>query len=155
MINAYGYNRDPKDFAHVEVDHTRIFIDHNGTRGALSGLITGGGTRAGDTIVILSIRDIGEGAAGTKNKELIEAIGVTIQISPIPEAVKEKLPRGRPAFDPERELDDDLRRMWGDPIGYTPKYVVKYATEKYKKSVTRNQLNHRYGNRYSKESSSE
>lgn len=148
MINAYGYNRDPKDFAHTEVDPARIFIDHNGTRSALSGLVDGEGARHGDTIIVLALSDLGKGASAQKSKALIEARGIAIDVRPMPEAAKKKLPRGRPAFNPEPELDADLRRMWGDPILYTPKYVVKYATKEHGKPVTRNQLNHRYGNRY-------
>lgn len=82
---------------------------------------------------------------------MIEARGIIVEVCPIPDGVKERLPRGRPAFSPEPDLDDTLRAMWKDPIRYTAAYVVKYASEKYGKPVTRNQLNHRYGNRYEKE----
>lgn len=148
MKNAYGYNRDPKDFAHTDVAGDRVYIDHNGTRRALNDLINEGGARKGDTIVVLALSDLGKGRAASESQKLIEGKGIIIEVCPIPEAVKVKLPRGRPAFDPAPELDEELRMMWGNPIMYTQAYVIKYATEKHGSPVTRNQLNHRYGNRY-------
>ena len=151
MKSAYGYNRDPKDFAHTGVDTARIYIDHNGTRNALDNLVNRGGAREGDTIVVLALGDLGNGVAAKKSQRLIENMGITIEVVPVPEAVKAALPRGRPAFDPSPDLDATLRDMWGNPIKYTQSYVIRYATEKHGKAVTRNQLNHRYGNRYPKE----
>jgi hypothetical protein len=43
------------------------------------------------------------------------------------------------------------RDMWLNPIKYARPGVVGYATEEYGSPVNRNQLNHRYGNRYEKE----
>lgn len=151
MNNAYGYNRDPKDFAHVPFDEGRLFIDHNGTREELDDLINKSGLREGDTLYVLAVSDFGAGMAAAKTKEIIEAKGIIVEVLPIPETEKPSGKRGRPAWEPAPELDDTLRDMWRNPIRYTQKYVTKYASEKSGTEVTRNQLNHRYGKRYPKE----
>jgi len=162
MKNAYGHNRDPKDFAHVPYDEARLFIDHNGTRDHLDELINRGGTRKGDVVYVLAVGDLGKGVAARKAVALIEDKGVSVVVCEPPEGSNPKpsVPRGRPAFrpdlfvdpdNPDFDLDATLREMWGNPIRYTQKYVLSYASEKMGKAITRNQMNHRYGNRYPKE----
>jgi hypothetical protein len=151
MKNAYGRNRDPEEFAHVDYDEGQLFIDHGETREQLDVLINRGGAREGDAITVLAVGDLGRGVAAKNTKELIERKRITVIVCPAPVSDKPAGRRGPRGFQPDDVLDAILRAMWGNPIKYTQPYVVAYATKEYGSPVNRNQLNHRYGNRYEKE----
>ena len=151
MKIAYGYNRDPKEFEHIDYDGVKLFIDHNGTREQLDGLINGDGAREGDALYVLSVGDLGKGRAAHMTRKEIEAKGVSVVICEPPIVKKPALPRGRPAYSPDDNLHADGARMWGNPIRYTQKYVLDYVSGEYGETVTRNQMNKRHGNRYKKD----
>jgi hypothetical protein len=151
MKNAYGINRDPEEFAHVDYDEGRLFIDHGETREQLDALVNRGGAREGDTLSVLSVGDLGRGVAAKNTKELIEGKGITVAICPAQVPHKPAGRRGPRGFQPSDVLDGQLREMWANPIRYTQPYVVTYASKEYGSPVSRNQLNHKYGNRFEKE----
>ena len=153
MKLAYGHNRDPKEFEHIDFDEGKLFIDHGDTRAQLDGLINGDGARDNDTLSVLSMGDLGKGRAAHMTRQLIETKGVSVVVCEPPQSDKPSLPRGRPAYSPNDKLHADGERMWGNPIRYTQKYVLEYVSREYGETVTRNQMNKRHGNRFKKEQS--
>ncbi len=99
------------------------------------------GLRAGDTLVLLSIRDLGGSAPADKLwRKRLEGIGVTLDV-----VLKEVRPRGRPAqFRPAPELDIEIKAMWLDGM-QAEKYRLRRCAEIYGCSVSKGQLFGRYG----------
>ena len=126
MRVGYGYNRIEKEFAHASCD--RVWIDGQHTERQERSTMLGMGLRKGDTLVLLARGEL------------------TVDVCP-PEKDQPK-PRGRPKkFDPTPEQDEEIRRLWADPVMYTRAYVIMRATEITGAPVDRNALYHRYGKR--------
>lgn len=92
MNIAYGYNRKPKDFKNLDITDDKFFLDNDlsGSQERLDMLMA---IREGDTVVLLSMADLGKGQSQNKAVAAIEATGATIKVH---DAVVKKGKSGRP-----------------------------------------------------------
>lgn len=142
MKIGYGYRRTEKALRDAGAE--RVWIDLSKERTERADMVSAG-LRAGDTLVLLSIRDLGGSAkADAMWKENIEAMGVTVEVcEPVDE--QEARPVGRPKkFDPTPEQDDQIRKLWLC-WHYTEAYKVRRVAEIMGHEVKRGVLFHRYG----------
>ncbi|MDE4059752.1 hypothetical protein [Phaeobacter gallaeciensis] len=138
MRVGYGFRRDEKALrdAGAEV----VWLDTSKERTERAAMAQTG-LRAGDTLVLLSIRDLGGSAPADKQwRARLEAMGVSLEV-----VQAEVRPRGRPAqFKPSPEQDAELRRMWLDGL-QSEKYRLRRCGEIYGRAVSKGQLCGRYG----------
>ncbi len=146
MRIAYGYERAESLFKDLDCD--RVLLDTAKThRMERASLFAPGMMRAGDTVVLLALGDLGRGFGLAKFQAMLEQHGVGIEVCP-PEKVEGM--RGRPSkFNPDPTQDDQIRTLW-HTRAYTLAYVLKRAGEIMGHSVERHQLSHRYGRRNGK-----
>ncbi len=143
MRIGYGYERPELLFNRLDCD--RVLIDTSKThRLERASLFAPGMLRAGDTLVLLALGDLGRGFGLSKFQAMLERHGVGIEICP-PE--KAEGMRGRPRkFNPDGNQDDQIRTLWRTPA-YTLAYILKRASEIMGHDVRRHQISHRYGKR--------
>lgn len=154
MKIAYLYNR-PKSVAD-SWDVDKVFIDAAGTmRLEREDMINNGGLRAGDTLVLAALSDLGRGAEAKSLSGLIERKGVSIEVSPLePKKAKKKAGRA-PHLRPTPEQQRQICALWSSAIeqGHV---LDRAASVMGVDTVTRNQMNRLCGPRHKlKESSGE
>lgn len=142
MRIGYGYKRREADLEAAGA--RKVYIDITPQRTERNDLLAYG-LRAGDTLVLLSLRDLGGAPkADAAMKERIEALGVTIEVVPLPDG-KEPGKIGRPKkYDPSPEQDEQIRKLWLC-WHYTEAYKLRRVAEMYGAPVTRGVLFNRYG----------
>lgn len=152
MRFGYGYMRREADFAHLDVDKEKLFIDGENTERLERAAMLNGGLRPGDVLVLLARGDLGPGKKANEIAQLVADLGATIEIN---EVIR---PRGRPGPKPKWEPTDDarFRRLWKDRTLDGP-YVIRLACEdagvpatEENRELFRGRLNRRYGTRKAK-----
>ena len=142
MRHFYGYQRQPKD-APAGVDH--VWLDYPETHRQARVDLIEMGVRAGDTVEVVQIGDLGHGREATAMRAAIEAKGATVSIIPGPPPA----PRGRPAiFDPAPEVDRKIERLYRSPAVLS--HVIEKASEWMGWPVKRHHLVRRYGRRWNR-----
>lgn len=146
---GYGFNRSDRDFAALNIEPGKVFIDLPGRdrperRAMFSALSNSGGA----VVVLVANGDLGAGREINLLRKEIERLGATIEGPQDRDAPTTPAPRGRaPKFAPDEATDKTLRDMWRQPALFTTRHVIDRASALTGKPVTRNQLNHRYGYR--------
>lgn len=113
MRIAYLYDRHPKTAE--KMDCEVAYVDTPKTnRLELHFMLNKGGLVAGDTVCVVQLSDLGRGKEASKNKALIEAQGVTVEVAE--GILVERLP-GRPKdFDPDPDTLEHLTLLWVSPL---------------------------------------
>lgn len=146
MIIAYLFNR-PKAVA-SDWDAGKVFIDAPGTmRLEREDMINNGGLRAGDTLVLAAMSDLGRGAEARSLAGLIERMGVTIEVRAL-DAIRVKKKSGRAAhMRPDPTQKRQICALWSSAI--EQKHVLERAAKIMGvDAVTRNQMNRLCGPRH-------
>ena len=148
---GYGYNRSDREFAALDIEPGKLFIDTAGSsdrpwrRAMFSAL---GNPPEPVVVVLVANGDLGAGREITLLRNEIERLGATIEGPQDRDTPPAPVQRGRaPKFAPDKEYDRVLRDMWKRPAMFTTDHVIERASALTGKPVTRNQLNHRYGYR--------
>lgn len=148
MKIGYGYRRKEADLIAAGAD--KVYIDISPQRTERNDMLTHGlrkwdGKSQKDTLVLLSLRDLGGSPkADAMMKERIEAMGIIIEVVPLPGG-KEPGRIGRPKkYDPTPEQDAQIRKLWLC-WHYTEAYKLRRAAEIYGSEVGRGVLFNRYG----------
>jgi len=150
MKIAYGYNRPVGAFDHTSPD--RVYIDTEKTdRSARTDMFKAGGIRERDTLILFKRGDLAQGDALRHFESALASMNVTVILIYLPASLALSQ-GGRPVgtADLDDLTDDDdkaIKIMWKDPLIYTPKYCLKWASDKLGKPVKRYQLDYRYGKR--------
>ncbi|MEL7299394.1 MAG: hypothetical protein AAFM92_03330 [Pseudomonadota bacterium] len=111
MRIAYGFNRPEKALRRLNAD--RFYLDGPGTdrierRYLLRDL------RAGDTLVVLAISDLGAGKGLRNMRAELDARDIAVEVVE-PEKEQPKRPPGRPsAWNPSPADDDRIRALYDD-----------------------------------------
>lgn len=143
MRVGYGYERAERDFGEASVD--RVWIDTRSTDRMERAAMLEMGLRPGDTVVLLALGDLGRGTDLRAVRRRLEEMRVTVEVQ---SSTKEPKPRGRPrAFTPDAMQDRQIKKLWYADGMYTMQYVLRRTEEIMGQSVSRNQLDHRYGPR--------
>lgn len=147
MKIGYAYERPESVFDGLGVD--RVYIDTKRTeRTERAHLFAPGVLRDGDTLVLRSRGDLGQGFGLAKFEQRLAEKGVSLEIVPIG---RERGERGRPRkFTPDDAADAIIRPLWHN-TAYTLAYVLRRARETMGHDVGRHQLRYRYGPRESKQ----
>ncbi len=138
MRVGYGFGRSESDLRAAGAD--QVWLDTSKERTRRAAMIQAG-LHPGDTLVLLSIRDLGGSAPADKMwRRRIEALGVQIEI-----AQKQPRPRGRPPlFCPQAPADSKIRETWLDGL-QAEAYRLRRCAEIYGGKVSKGQLVNRYG----------
>lgn len=113
MIIAYIYERPFAEGAGMGAERT--YADYPATRRSeLNSMIAGGGMRAGDTLRVRAVSDLGRGQESKRLQQKIADLGVTLEVHPNKNNVRE---RGRPtrAAVDTIETYDRLCGLWFSP----------------------------------------
>lgn len=79
MIVGYGYKRDPEDLR--KAGASQVWIDLTPGRYERADMMRGGGLREGDTLLLISLRDLGGSpVADERWQQMMAERGVTLQI---------------------------------------------------------------------------
>ena len=126
----------------------KVFIDAPGTlRLEREDMINGGGLRAGDTLVLAAMSDLGKGAEAKSLAGLIERMGVSIEIKPL-DAKRAKKKTGRaPHLKPTDEQKRQICALWHSAIEQAH-VLQRAATVMQVDAITRNQMNRLCGPRH-------
>lgn len=142
MKIGYGYRRNAKDLERAGAE--KVFIDTSRDRPERSDMFKHGGIRAGDTLLLLSMRDLGGSPPADRHWQAqAAALGVTVEV-----VAQDKPPAriGRPKL--YRPSPDQYRRhraIWLDPLGGTYEAKRKQISADYGSELTRGILNGRFG----------
>ena len=136
MRVGYGFRRD--EAALTDAGAEVVWLDTSKERTERAAMIQTG-LRKGDTLVLLSIRDLGGSAPADKVwRARIEALGVTVDVIEIEAETRPK------KFDPLPDQCARLRAMWLDGL-QSEKYRLRRCVEIYGAQVSKGQLFGRYG----------
>lgn len=150
MKIAYGYNRPVGAFDHTSPD--RVYIDTDKTdRKFRADMLKRGGLREGDTLTLITRGDLAKGQALPIFEAELARVGVAIVLTDLPESLivnKGGRPVGAADLDNLSDEDDETAKaMWKDPLIYTPRHCLNWASDKLGKPVKRYQMDYRYGKR--------
>jgi len=139
MKIGYGYRKHTVDLQAAGAE--RVYIDTDSARPRRAEMMRRG-LRAGDTLVLLYLRDLGGSpVADTVWRGKVEALGVTIKIVR-PVNVR---PVGRPRkFQPTPEEDAAIRAIWLDGLETEKRRLQRIADYK-RQTVGKGALVWRYG----------
>lgn len=140
MRIAYLYERPTKEAKYWRAD--KVFVDYASTRRAERGdLVDGGGLREGDTLVIHARSQLGHGMEAKRIIDKIEAMGVTVEVTPLPEQKAHK--KGRVKVTEQQKVL--ICGLWysTEPADY----VMGRASDILGFTVNRNQMNRLCGPR--------
>lgn len=153
MKVAYLYNR-PKSVAD-EWEAEKVFIDVKGTsRMERSDMLEHGGVRAGDTLMLAALSDLGKGAAAKAIADKIRRLGVAIEVKPLTPAKAKKKPGRAPHLKPTDEQQKQICGLWRS--GLEQGHVLNRAAQIMEvDAVTRNQMNRLCGPRFKDKEQSE
>lgn len=137
MNIAYGYNRKPKDFKNLDIADGKFFLDNDFSRSQerLDMLMA---IQEGDTVVLLSMADLGKGQSQKKAVAAIEATGATIKVQE-DEAPKGK--SGRPQT-VNFASDDDLEKALSYWRNLPEKDALALIKRDFNLSPNRNRMNY-------------
>jgi|GEM_PF-2230647 len=153
MKIAYLYNR-PKSAA-SEWNAGKVFIDAPGTmRLEREDMINNGGLRAGDTLVLAAMSDLGKGAEAKSLAGLIARMGVAVEVSPLDAKRAKKKPGRAPHLKPSDDQQRQICGLWHSAIEQAH-VLQRAATVMGVDVVTRNQMNRLCGPRHKQRESSE
>ena len=114
MIIAYIYERPFSEGADMGAERT--YADYPVTRRSeLNSMIAGGGMRAGDTLRVRAVSDLGRGQESKRLQQKIADLGVTLEVHPNKINVRE---RGRPTRAAVDTIEnyDRLCGLWFSPM---------------------------------------
>lgn len=142
MKIGYGFRRNAKDLEALGAE--KVWIDISRDRPERSDMFKLGGLREGDTLLLLSLRDLGGSPpADTRWKAEVEKMGVTIEIAQLD---KPPARMGRPkVYKPTPDQFRRHRAIWLDPLGGTYESKRKQISADYGSELTRGILNGRFG----------
>lgn len=151
LIVGYGRDRTERDFRRYGVADRYAYIDTNESertqRAAMMQLVAVARDQGHEVdLVLLTLGDLGHGVDLKRQREKLEALGVTVIVP----NEKPKRPRGRPKgskFDPAPDHDEEIKSAWHDD-GRTVQGVLNIARRHGYEDVTVPQLRGRYGNRF-------
>lgn len=134
MKVAYLYNRKTSEGSEMGAEKT--FADYTGTeRRELRDMLDRRGLRAGDTLLLRAVSDLGKGQESARIQRMISDLGATIQLVP---GGADKV-RGRPKkMDPTPEQKAHLCSLWHSAA--ERKYVMERAAEIMGGKVSRDQM---------------
>ena len=142
MKIGYGYRRNAKDLTRAGAE--KVFIDISRDRPERTDMFKHGGLREGDTLLLLSMRDLGGSPPADRHWQAqAAAMGVSIDV-----VVLDKPPArmGRPRhYKPTPDQYRRHRAIWLDPLGGTQEAKRKQISADYGSEVTRGILNGRFG----------
>ncbi len=145
---AYGFKRSDKDFAHVTRD--ALYLDDAKTRRAdWHEMIEKGGLLNGDTLIVLSEGDMGQGKGLSAIRDSLKRHNVTIEVAGLPAKPATARRKGK-HWKPTPEVKAKVCHYWQDPI-YSREYVRQKAYDMGEGWLTDNQLNTGCGPRNVKE----
>lgn len=147
---GYGRDRSKQDFNKYGVAPIWCYIDTEQTERTqrarmfqVLGVLHDQGHSA--ELVLMSWGELGHGVDLKRQREKLEAMGITVTVP----KEKPKRPRGRPpgsTFDPAPEHDAEIKAAWHDD-GRTLQGVINIASG-LGYAVTHGKLKYRYGNRF-------
>lgn len=142
MIIGYGYRRNAKDLERAGAE--RVFIDTSKDRPERTDMFKHGGLRKGDTLLLLSLRDLGGSPPADRHWQgQALAIGASIDVVKLD---KPPARMGRPKeYSPTPEQYRRHRAIWLDPVGGTQESKRKLISADYGSELTRGILNGRFG----------
>ena len=146
MKVAYLYDR-PKAVADAwEPD--QVFIDAPGTsRLEREDMINKGGLRAGDTLLLAALSDLGRGAEARSLADLIGRKGVAVKVMPLAPKLAKKKPGRAPHLRPTPEQQRQICALWSSALEQA--HVLDRAAQIMAvDAVTRNQMNRLCGPRH-------
>jgi DNA invertase Pin-like site-specific DNA recombinase len=141
MNIGYGFRRT--EAALKQAGAERVWIDLSKERTERADMLRIG-LKAGDTLIVLSKNDLGGSARANRIiRDNLTAMGVTVAVV-APDTLSK--PMGRPRkFDPTPEQAEQIKEIWLC-WHHTGAYKLRRAAEIMGHSVSRGQLNHRFGN---------
>ena len=141
---GYGYERSDRDFkAH---NCAAVFIDVKSTQ-RTSRLDLMQRIRAGDTLVIFSWKELAPGALKKHTQDLLDNVGVTVELLDIP--AKPKVQPSRRGMSDEAKAE--ALTMWHQPTKFSVEYIQNHLARKDLGTFSRNQLNYALGPRVAAE----
>ncbi|MEM1040943.1 MAG: hypothetical protein AAGI12_15900 [Pseudomonadota bacterium] len=146
---GYGFNRDERDFAHTKCE--RLFLDYDGKARIVKGRkrapdtervfrddLIEMGLRPGDTLVVLDMKDLGQG----NHLKVLERMGNPIVVDPL-EVEPAKLGRPYVHAPPTREQFKRLRLLWTGPRKIAS--VLEEASQIMGRDISRDDLRNMTG----------
>ena len=141
MRILYKYNRPAPDASNLNAD--KVFADDETTRRISRGvLIDSDGLREGDTLLRYDLGDLGKPKEAKRLVGLIEAMGVAVEVNPMP---KPPRPPRKVWLSPTDKQRDDICTLWYSSIG--PSAVLSGAEQIMGRPVSRQQLDRLCGKR--------
>ena len=135
----YGYNRTEADGR--KRDCERFFLDTPKTKRGERGDMMHHLLREGDTVVVVSERDLGRGVELKNLKAFMEKMGVTLVSDPGDKPAPKAKTRG--LSDEQKAI---ARKFWHLP-GYSIDYINDRLADEGLEPATRNQLRYALGER--------
>lgn len=142
MIIGYGYRRNAKDLKRAGAE--KVFIDTSKDRPERTDMFKHGGIREGDTLLLLSLRDLGGSPPADRHwQSVVASMGVTIKTVTLD---KPAARLGAPKkYSPTPDQYKRHRAIWLDPVGGTQESKRKQISTDYGSELTRGILNGRFG----------
>jgi hypothetical protein len=142
MKIGYGFRRSAADLKAVGAE--KVWIDTSRDRPERSDMFKHGGIREGDTLLLLSLRDLGGSPPADKRwKAQAEAMGVSLEVVTLG---KPSARIGAPRkYDPTPDQYLRHRAIWLDPLGGTYEAKRKQISADYGSELSRGILNGRFG----------
>jgi len=135
---GYGYERPDRDFKAHNCDLVVIDTKASKRVGRLDVMHR---IRKGDVLVIYSWKELAPGALKAHMVDLLNTVGVTVELLDIP---------AKPPVKPSRRgLSDEAKSealtMWHEPTKFSVEYIQNHLARKGHGNYSRNQLNYALG----------
>jgi len=141
MKIAYIYKRHALDAEGLGAE--KLFADDEKTdRIGRSAMIDGEGVRRGDTLMLRALSDLGKPKEAARLQQMIEAMGVTIEVMPLPTPPK---PVRKVWLSPTAKQKQKLCVLWYSSI--PPNAALNGAEHVMGRKVSRAQMNRLCGKR--------